>query len=499
MAHVQSMFVKTLLGTLVILIGSWSLTQFLGEVRTRTMREESLSDINLLGTRFDAEMAGLDRMVKVLAESPSVLLMLQGGIARPDRPDSLLSMGVAGSGADEGYFADRSGMIVEISGGKKSAMAPDLRPSLAALPGYHNAFNAETGRWDYYASYPIRTVNGAVAGVAVLKKSFAELATDLNGIDGTLFLIDPDGRIMLTNRAGSTPQRLWPPAPQPATRGPSDFAQTALLEGEIADGTWVNSDGERRYARRRFGAHQQWSLVLMMPSSGVFASRVLGIIITLLVTIMVLIYLYLKDRSMRDTIELERLLSLQAMAQDLRLRAGTDPLTELPNRFRFDEALAEAIEQARRYNMGFCLVLYDVDHFKSVNDTHGHQIGDAVLLRLSRLVSHAVRTPDLVARWGGEEFVILTPGVDGVMARQTAERLRAAIQDTVFDVVGSVTRSFGVAQYVPGDSAQTVLARADGALYRAKVGGRNRVAVDSDAPSKLSGLQLSVGGGQRTA
>jgi diguanylate cyclase (GGDEF)-like protein len=168
------------------------------------------------------------------------------------------------------------------------------------------------------------------------------------------------------------------------------------------------------------------------------------------------------------------------------LRAGTDPLTQLSNRFRFDEALAEAIERARRYNMGFCLVLYDVDHFKTVNDTHGHPVGDAVLVRLSRMVSHGVRTPDLVARWGGEEFVILTPGVDGPMARQTAERLRATIQEAVFDVVGTITCSFGVAQYVPGDTAQSVLARADGALYRAKVGGRNRVAIDSEAPPKLS-------------
>lgn len=87
--------------------------------------------------------------------------------------------------------------------------------------------------------------------------------------------------------------------------------------------------------------------------------------------------------------------------------------------------------------------------------------------------------------------MILTPGTDGLMARQTAERLRATIQETMFNVVGNVTCSFGVAQYVPGDTAQTVLARADGALYRAKIGGRHRVAIDSDA--------LSVGGGHRAA
>jgi diguanylate cyclase (GGDEF)-like protein len=497
MAHVQAMFARTLLATVVILVGGWSLTEFLGDVRMRNMREESLSDINLLGSRFDAEMASLDRMVKALAESPSVLPLLQGGGAPGDGlADSLLQMGVAGSGADEGYIVDRSGMAVDASGTEKavqgrapeSAIAPYLRQSLAGVPGYHIVFDVATGSRDYYASYPIGVDNGSVAGVAVLKKSLDAFATDLNGIDRTFFLVDPDGRIMLTNRTGPALQPLWPlsPSRQPSTHRAADLAQTALLEGEIADGTWVNIDGERRYVRRRFGAHGQWSLVLMMPSSGVFASRVLGIIITLLVTIMVLIYLYLKDRSMRDNIELERRLSLQAVAHDLRLRASTDPLTELFNRLRFDEALAEAIERAQRYNMPFSLVLYDVDHFKWVNDTHGHQVGDAVLVRLSHLVSHAVRAPDLVARWGGEEFVILAPGADGLMARQAAERLRMTIQQTVFDVVGSVTCSFGVAQYVPGDTAQTVLARADRALYRAKIGGRNRVEFDSDAPPRLS-------------
>jgi diguanylate cyclase (GGDEF)-like protein len=121
------------------------------------------------------------------------------------------------------------------------------------------------------------------------------------------------------------------------------------------------------------------------------------------------------------------------------------------------------------------LVLYDIDHFKLVNDIHGHQIGDDALVRLSQIVSVHVRNTDVLARWGGEEFVILAPGSDGEMARQAAEKLAAVIRRTAFDEVGAITCSFGIAQYAAGDSAATLIARADHALYRAKMNGRNRV------------------------
>jgi diguanylate cyclase (GGDEF)-like protein len=90
-------------------------------------------------------------------------------------------------------------------------------------------------------------------------------------------------------------------------------------------------------------------------------------------------------------------------------------------------------------------------------------------------VRERIRPTDLVARWGGEEFIILAPGSDGQMAYQAAERLRAAMQQVMFGKVGRLSCSFGVSQYVDGDTAETMLARVDAALYRAKVGGRNRV------------------------
>ena len=118
---------------------------------------------------------------------------------------------------------------------------------------------------------------------------------------------------------------------------------------------------------------------------------------------------------------------------------------------------------------------FNLDNFKSVNDIHGHQTGDDVLVRLSQVVAKHIRNTDLLARWGGEEFVILASGSDGEMARQAAEKLGAAIGLAVFDAVGTITCSFGIAQHARGDSAETLIVRADHALYRAKMNGRNRV------------------------
>ncbi|MDO9061836.1 MAG: GGDEF domain-containing protein, partial [Bradyrhizobium sp.] len=122
------------------------------------------------------------------------------------------------------------------------------------------------------------------------------------------------------------------------------------------------------------------------------------------------------------------------------------------------------------------------------NDTHGHPIGDAVLVRLSEIVFTSIRKSDLLARWGGEEFVILAPGQDGPAACQAAEKLRAAIEQAAFSAVGKITCSFGIAEFSPGDSPATLVARADDALYRAKMQGRNRVELSSLSDPPQDGM-----------
>ncbi len=247
------------------------------------------------------------------------------------------------------------------------------------------------------------------------------------------------------------------------------------MKQEMKDATWTTIDGERDYVRRRYAQASQWSLVILNPTKEIFASRVLGIVITFLVTLMVLIYLFGRERSVRDRVEMEKRLELQELARDLKSQATTDPLTGLSNRLKFDQTLANEMLRSERYRMPLALVLYDIDHFKEVNDTHGHQIGDQVLIELTRFVSSRIRSTDSLSRWGGEEFILLLPGSNVSMAYLVAEKLRSVIEQCRFEGVGVVTCSFGIAEYSEGDSAEALLVRADKALYRAKINGRNRV------------------------
>ncbi|MGF1466285.1 MAG: GGDEF domain-containing protein [Sandaracinaceae bacterium] len=156
-----------------------------------------------------------------------------------------------------------------------------------------------------------------------------------------------------------------------------------------------------------------------------------------------------------------------------------DGLTELYNKRFFNEALEREASRSTRYSRAFCLIVFDLDHFKSINDTHGHLAGDSVLRQLGALVRARVRRDDVPARTGGEEFSVIVPETDLPSARQVAEKLRASIADAVFRFEGvsiQVTISAGIAQWHgPDDAAADLVRRADHKLYEAKRGGRNQV------------------------
>jgi len=155
----------------------------------------------------------------------------------------------------------------------------------------------------------------------------------------------------------------------------------------------------------------------------------------------------------------------------------TDTLTQLHNRLKLDETLDREIERASRYQHPLSIILFDIDHFKKVNDTYGHQVGDYVLVQIAKIIKSIVRTTDVAGRWGGEEFLVVCTDTSLQGAIELAGRLRTAIEEYPFEVVGRVTSSFGVAAFKPGMKESTLLAQADEALYRAKGEGRNRVAI----------------------
>lgn len=155
-----------------------------------------------------------------------------------------------------------------------------------------------------------------------------------------------------------------------------------------------------------------------------------------------------------------------------------DYLTKVGNRRQLEEKGGGLIASAQRYGRPLSLIMMDVDHFKAINDRHGHQAGDTVLKQLGEILGAAVRTADLLARWGGEEFAIVAPETGEVDAAALAERIRARIAARDFAPVGHVTMSFGAAALTgPEDDMQALHARADRALYEAKHRGRNRVVV----------------------
>ena len=190
----------------------------------------------------------------------------------------------------------------------------------------------------------------------------------------------------------------------------------------------------------------------------------------------------------RNNAELER---MNNFFRDLAIKDG---LTNLYNHRHLQEAITAEVERSKRYDRDLSVLFIDVDHFKTYNDTQGHPAGDEVLRGLSKLLLEHARDTDVVARWGGEEFVLLAPETSCAEATELAERLRAAVSAFPFQgretqPNGLVTISVGVATLEPDGSHESLVSRADAAVYDAKAAGRNTVRVAKSAFAELAGVQ----------
>ncbi|MCL6263415.1 bacteriohemerythrin [Craterilacuibacter sp. RT1T] len=188
---------------------------------------------------------------------------------------------------------------------------------------------------------------------------------------------------------------------------------------------------------------------------------------------------------------------LQQNLADLESIAATDRLTGTRNRHFLERHIPNEIARAEQQGGPLSVLMIDVDHFKSINDAHGHACGDEVLCELAERLRGALRASDVLVRWGGEEFLVLCPDTPQAAAARLAERLRLAVATLLFSRSLQVTISLGLAARQAGESWQPWFERADAALYRAKAGGRNRVEQasfdekESDAFSSVGFLQLS--------
>lgn len=177
--------------------------------------------------------------------------------------------------------------------------------------------------------------------------------------------------------------------------------------------------------------------------------------------------------------------SLAARIAALEQRVATDALTGLWNRTHFDGSLDPEIRRSLRQKQPLSLILFDVDHFKDVNDRFGHQVGDQALRELARIAAATVRDSDRLFRWGGEEFAVLATASGHRGAVRVAECLRTSIAAHGFPVVGRMTVSVGVAEHLAAESAEEWFHRADVMLYAAKCAGRDAVRVDARGNSDL--------------
>jgi diguanylate cyclase (GGDEF)-like protein len=170
-------------------------------------------------------------------------------------------------------------------------------------------------------------------------------------------------------------------------------------------------------------------------------------------------------------------ITLEQRIQSLHVQATRDPLTQVANRAEFDRILASCVESHLERRIPCSLILCDIDHFKRINDTYGHQAGDEVLIVFAALLRRHCRSGDLVARYGGEEFALLCADCDNATATRRAEELRIEVADFPMEALEGkcISASFGVTEVQSGDTPDTMLRRADRALFQAKSNGRNTV------------------------
>lgn len=181
-----------------------------------------------------------------------------------------------------------------------------------------------------------------------------------------------------------------------------------------------------------------------------------------LVSIVIFLVLFLQSKRVNKIYEL----------------AARDPLTNIYNRKGLFDILKQKIGEVHRYERALSVIFFDIDHFKQINDTYGHDAGDKVLIELSQMVSRGIRQSDIFARWGGEEFLIVLPETSKERAVMLAEKLRTTIENHSFGKIENITCSFGVTALQKDDSLQSLLKRVDMLLYKAKESGRNKVVSD---------------------
>ncbi|MDB6050477.1 MAG: diguanylate cyclase protein [Pseudomonas sp.] len=280
----------------------------------------------------------------------------------------------------------------------------------------------------------------------------------------SVYFVDAFGRIVLTGADGG---------PQGATIGQQLSSVPSLNElqkklPKPQSGSYeYEAQGQGHFLNVRFIPELNWYLYVDKQEAGAMSdirrSLYLNLLICLLVTLVVVFLL-------------QRVLNRYQRKIDI--HATLDSLTRLPNRRGFDLLALKAMQEARRESKPLAALLLDLDHFKQLNDSHGHLAGDEVLAGFADDLKSCLRQSDIICRWGGEEFIILLKNTDSVTAHTVAEKIRKLAEQHPYRFDGTslhITVSLGLTQWQANDTLHSLISRADRALYRAKQAGRNQI------------------------
>ena len=379
--------------------------------------------------------------------------------------------------------------------------------AMAGRAGHQFAVGRKTNRPGLYFSSAVRAASGRIVGVVAVKTDLSKVAGHIR--KRGIFVADEQGVVILSERKELLFQAV-PDAPilradrdarQKRYRR-SDFAPLHLAPADASRYAGITLLGEQKIPvlHRAFAIPDKGLTVHLVEEldqlptwraqrMALFWLGSLAALAALWATGATLVFV-LRARLYRSGIEAANA-ELIILNDRLKHQAESDFLTGCMNRRRFDEQLHQEIRRSQRRDYPLCLAVLDLDHFKRINDAHGHATGDAVLQHFARFVQGSIRLSDSFARLGGEEFALLMPDTDGPAAESLIERLRALVAAEPFALEDGVplviTVSIGVTSLCHGDVPKTFIRRADEALYAAKAAGRDR-AVHVPGPAAHYGV-----------
>ncbi|GGY23572.1 sensor domain-containing diguanylate cyclase [Pseudoduganella albidiflava] len=444
---------------------------------------------------------------------------LRNALAQPHKPGLVhdanlhLARMRASTGATELYVLDSGGTAIAASNwrdpisfvGVNYAYRPYYSRAVAEGGAHFYAMGTTSHRPGFFLSQQVKAADGALLGVAVVKADLT--MPEVHDYGGEVLVTDAGGVAFLSSRED------WQYRPLAAlsARAGASVARTRQYDGVLrapldvhtgrtldSGATIVDIGGHGSYLMvRRPVPETDWHVNLLLPLDEVKGTALgAALLAAAAIALAALSLLYLwqfrlrqaeRERSRAALEEAHAALARQhetltALSEELRVQSSTDSLTGLFNRRYFMDSLERLLDTAQRHGEPLALMLVDADHFKRVNDEHGHPAGDEVLRRLGAMLLEETRDGDVAARYGGEEFIVALPRTDAPAALAVAGRMLARMRAMRVPVDGgtlTVTVSIGLAAARPGEAVAEIIRRADAALYEAKRGGRDQAVFDA--------------------